>query len=186
MPLKESMQDINKQVEHIVLPDVDLGFHQRYGVNISDIANRFFDLTRYGTNFKPVNVTLFDWEPYAQSMAIYAAMAGIVAAGLSIFLIVFCCCNCMFRSAAPRTYKSKNQRNSGRGSAFFCGIFVFVVAILGAATFVVGFIGEVRLHNGANDACTTIDMLDDKARLIHNDTRKFGYNIFWRESLTLI
>ena len=141
------------------------------GVNVSELLVWFSELNRYGTDFKKINVTLFDLEPYAQSVAIYVAIAGIVAIGLTIILIVFCCCNCLFRNAAPRKFKSK-KGHKNKDNSCFCISFLIVFAISGALTFIVGFIGEARIHKGGDSFCDTVDELDDKAKFILNETRK--------------
>ena len=155
--------------EHI--PPIHLGdYWEVEGYNVSNLVMWFSNLTRYGTNFKKLdNATLLNQDDYIQAVSMYAAMAGIVAIALSVFLVIFCCCNCMFRSAAPRTPKYKGQRGS-RGS-FFCGAVVLLVAILGAATFVVGIIGETRLNTGAENVCTTVNNVERTAKQILNDTR---------------
>ena len=167
------MGDIDKHANDIEqhLPNVNLGFVTIDGYNVSNLAIWFSNLTRYGTDLKPLNhVTILDDKEYSRAMAMYAAIAGVIAIALSVLLIVFCCCNCMFRSAAPRTPKYKKQTGGG---TFFCGILVFVLAIAGAATFTVGFIGEVRLHKGAEEVCTTVNSVNDKAIKIRAETCKF-------------
>lgn len=180
MSFEEQLESLNEHASKIEgienhLPAMDLGeYWQIDNYNVSNLVMRFFKLARYGTNFKKINNAsdlILDETQYRESMAVYGAMAAIVAISLSVFLILFCCCNCMFRSsAASRTPKYKGQKRSK--SSFFCGVVIFLIAIAGAATFAVGIIGEVRLHNGANQVCETVDNVSNKTKSIHDETSK--------------
>lgn len=161
----------NNHVDHVEkqLPEISIDSHKIGSYNISNLVLWFSNLTRYGTNLEPIyNVTLFKEREYAEILGIYAAMATIVALTLTLILLIFCCCNCFFRSArrTPK-YKTPNDRHRRR---YCCGTIVLLLAIIGALTFAIGFVGEVRLHNGADDVCQTIDLVQEKTSKIHDDT----------------
>lgn len=183
MPLEYSLDNLEKQASKLEgienhLPPIDLGgFWEIDNYNVSNLVIWFSNLTRYGTNFKKINnagsLILDDESQYREAMTAYGVMAGILAISLSVFLIVFCCCNCMFRSSATsRTPKYKGQKRSR--SSCFCGIVIFLIAIAGAATFTVGIVGEIRLHNGANKVCETVNNVSNKTKSIHDETKKIN------------
>lgn len=181
MTFEDHLESLNEHANKLDgiedhLPPINLGdYWEIDNYNVSNLVYYFFNLTRYGTNFKKINnagnLILNDETQYRESMAVYGAMAAIVAISLSVFLILFCCFNCMFRSsAASRTPKYKGQKRNK--SSFFCGAVILLIAIAGAATFIVGIIGEVRLHNGANQVCETVDNVSNKTKSIHDETSK--------------
>ena len=109
------------------LPDIPIDSIRVDNYYISSLVNYFANLTRYGTNLKPVShVSILDGQDYIEVLAMYAAMAGVVASGLTIFLLIFCCCNCMFRSAAPRTPKKKNNKSR---SSCICGMVIMKISV---------------------------------------------------------
>src|SRR5690606_8912611 len=122
---------------------MNVGQSDVYGYKVSKLVYRFSNLTRYGTNFKPVHVTPLEPKEYGSALAMYGVMAGIAAAVLTLSLLLFCCFNCIF---GPKKGIKRPKRP-------VCSILIVFFSILGAATFSVGFIGQNKLDKSADAVC---------------------------------
>lgn len=137
------------------------------GYNFSCLVKNFANLTRYGYNFKPIEVSILeDKKEYAQAVAMFAILGGIVALGLVVLLFFFCCCNCMFRSRATK----QKTRPAGRTTIVVLNVLVIVFAIICAASFAIGFIGQRRLHHGVDDMHITVIKVHDTVANISQQT----------------
>lgn len=129
--------------------------HHIDGYNISSLVDYFGNITRYATNFRPLaNATLFEGKEYAQSMSMYAVMAAIGALVCTIVLILYCCLNVMVRTAPRYGKKMPVSRPCN-----CCALLLLILALLGAGTFVIGFVAESKFHKGADKICQTVDFV---------------------------
>lgn len=121
---------------------------------------------RLGTNFQRVtNLTLENAE-YGQSMAMYGVLAAIGFATGTLFLLACCCCNLMTFRAWPR-YGEKQP--GGRRCLLPAKFTVLLLALLGAASFALGFVGELKVHSVSTGACSTVSFFTNRVHLIKHD-----------------
>lgn len=121
---------------------------------------------RLGTNFQTLsNLTLENGE-YGQSMAMYGVLAAIAFLIGSLLLLFCCCCNLMTFRAWPKYGEKRTGRRCCLAPA---KLTVLLLAILGAASFALGFVGELKVHTVSTGACSTLTLFTNRVHLIKHD-----------------
>lgn len=136
--------------------------------NTSQLAHWFLTrVPRLGTNFQALhNVTLESTE-YGTAMAMYSVLAAIAFAVGSLLLLGCCCCNIVMFRAWPKYGEQvpRSQRRCMSPVKFT----VLLLAILGASSFALGFVGEFRVHTVTTGACDTVALINERVHLIKHD-----------------
>lgn len=135
--------------------------------NTSQLAHWFLSrVPRLGTNFQALHNLTLENGDYSTSMAMYGVLAAIAFAVGSLLLLCWCCCNIVMFRAWPKYGESPKSTRRCMSPVKFT---VLLLAILGASSFALGFVGEFKVHRVTNGVCDTVTFIHNRVHSIKHD-----------------